>query len=537
MKKLISLLLVLTLSAAILAGCGKKQQEEAYVPTGDALIMNEADLATIPDEREPQMLTLGYDPSRSLNPMIGNDLSNRVLFSLLYQGLFATSSDNEAFPILCSHYQVSSDNRTYTFYLDKHATFSDGSHITGEDLMASYEFAKQKSPYYKGRFVHVLSMESVHDDSLGEDGIRIVLSTAYQDFAMLQTIPILKAEELESDFPLGTGPYVLKLEEDKASMVRNHQWWCDVETPARAEVINLVAVSSQADLRDEFEFGDVSLAVANPLSDSFAEYSCDYELWNNENGYMLYIGVNVQYSDYFKDGKNKNFRQNLTYALDRDTIIANNFRDKAFPATLAASPGSMYYNDSLAEKYAYNDLKFLEAIAGFTPNKDDHMNIKKMRLLVNVDDSARLRTARDIAETLTNMGIPTGTLEYGSHTDYSYEDLLRSHNWDLYLGKTRLSPNMDLSPFFKGYGNLYFGGLTNDDLYAMCQETLADRGNYYNLHQMLAEDGRIVPILFGYDAVYAKRGVFENFQPSRDNVFFYTIGKTLSEIQIKTVYN
>ena len=354
---------------------------------------------------------------------------------------------------------------------------------------------------------------------------------------MLLDIPILKAEELQDDYPIGTGPYVLDHSGTEASMHRNKNWWCDIETPVRAERIKLVPVHSQAELRDQFEFGDVSLAVANPLSDSFAEYSCDYELWNNENGYFLYLGVNVQYSDYFKDGKNKNLRQALTYAIDRESLIETNFRGKAYSATLPASPGSPYYNDSLAEQNQYDDLKFLEAIAGFEPNKDEKLNVKKMRLLVNVDDSARLRTARNIAATLTNMGIPCGTLEYGSHTDYSYEQLLRSHNWDMYLGKTRLSPNMDLSPFFKGYGNLYFGGLTSDELYDMCQKTLADWGNYYNLHQMVAEDGRIVPLLFGYDAVYAKRGVFEGLNPARDNVFFYTIGKNMSDIQIKTVYN
>ena len=96
---------------------------------------------------------------------------------------------------------------------------------------------------------------------------------------------------------------------------------------------------------------------------------------------------------------------------------------------------------------------------------------------------------------------------------------------------------MDLSHFFKGYGSLAFGGLTSDKLYGMCRETLADRGNYYNLHQMVADDGRIVPILFGYDAVYAKRGEFDGLNPSRDNVFFYTRGKTMEEIKIQTVIN
>ena len=49
---------------------------------------------------------------------------------------------------------------------------------------------------------------------------------------------------------------------------------------------------------------------------------------------------------------------------------------------------------------------------------------------------------------------------------------------------------------------------------------------------LLAEDGRIVPILFCSYAVYAERGLLTDLQPSRDNVFYYTLGKTLGDILI-----
>ena len=536
MKRFLTLLLACTTVLTLFAGCGKPKEPEAYVPTGDALIMSDDDLATIEPEKEPQDLTLAYDPTRSMNPLLGNNITNRVLFSLMYQGLFAVSSDNEPFPILCSHYQVSSDNRIYTYYIDRNARFSDGTPVTAEDVLATFEFARSgECLYYKGRFVLVDSVELVADEGLGEEGVKFTLSTAYQDFSMLLDVPILKAEEVKADFPVGSGPYIFNNVESKWTMSRNPGWWCERELPVRARTIKLMEINDQGTFRDEFEFGDVGLAIANPLSDSFAEYRCDFELWNVDNGYFMYLAFNIQYSDYFKKDGNLALRKNMTYAIDREKIVEENFRGMAYPATLAASPGSPYYNQSLAERYAYDDLKFLEKVNGFEPLKNEKHEIRKLRLLVNCDDSARLRTARDIAHTLTEMGIPTGTLEYGAADKYTYEDVLRSHNWDIYLGKTRLSPNMDLSPFFKGYGNLWFGGLTSDKIYGMCRETLADRGNYYNLHQMIADDGRIVPILFGYDAVYAKRGEFDGLSPARDNVFFYTLDKTMEDIRVQSV--
>ena len=34
-----------------------------------------------------------------------------------------------------------------------------------------------------------------------------------------------------------------------------------------------------------------------------------------------------------------------------------------------------------------------------------------------------------------------------------------------------------------------------------------------------------------------QRGLFENLSPARDNAFFYTMGKTMQNSQIDTVYN
>ena len=156
-----------------------------------------------------------------------------------------------------------------------------------------------------------------------------------------------------------------------------------------------------------------------------------------------------------------------------------------------------------------------------------------MQLLVNSDDSARVRAARYIAECLTEYGLPTETLEYGTNT---YRAVLQAGNFDIYLGQTRLPPNMDLSEFFRPWGEVRTAGFDNENLLNKCKETLENSGGTYDLLKLLADDGRIVPVLFGYHAVYAERGMFENLDPTRDNAFYYSLGKTLVGIQINTVY-
>ena len=525
MRKFLSLLLVLALTAGIFSGCTKKIDNSAYQPTGDALLlegMEPEDL--LPEEEETQELTLAYYPDRKLNPLFGSDYINRILMSLMYQPLFAVDNHKNVTPILCGGYQVSSNSRTWTFYVDDSATFSDGTKVTAEDVLATYQKAKEND-YYKNRFYHVWEL------NLTEDGKGVVfgLDTPYENLPLLLDVPIVKATEVEAVIPLGSGPYVFQDGTSGAVLKRVENWWCgNTRIPATDKEIQLVEVSSAADVRDQFQFGDVSVVCANPMSDSFAEYRCDYELWEIESGYMMYIGCNILYSPHFDDGTLRTF---LTYGIDRARYAQDFYKGMAEPITLPASPTSPYYNKPLADQFAYDSLKFIGRLGGYRIPTDDKGVPENLVILVNSNDSARVRIARQLAEDLTAMGLPAATLEASNFKDVYY-----AQTWDIYLGMTRLSATFDLTEFFRPYGEMGKGGLSHEVLYNMTKNALENSGNYYNLYQKLGEDGRIIPVMFGYYTVYAQRGLLPDLTPARDNVFYYSLGKTLSGIQIDTVY-
>ena len=481
-------------------------------------------------DEELQSLSLTYFPNRSMNPLIGNNITNRVLFSLIYQGLFSVDRNNNPVPILCSYYQATSDNRNYTIYIETGARFSDGSPLTVADVLATYEAAKN-SDYYGGRFTYIDSVVQGENNS-----VVFHLTTAYENLALLLDIPIVKVGHTADDYPLGTGPYSFQTTNTGARLQKVTDWWCSAKLPTNAETITLTEATSQAQVRDEFEFDELGLAISNPMSDSYAEYRCDYELWEVDSGLFLYVGVNALWSEFFKDGKNDELRKALTYAIDRDTIIDSYYRGRAYASTLPVSPNSPYYSESLASRYTYDPLRFVSAIQNMYIPKNTKGEPKKFLLLVNCDDSARLRTARYIAKQLTELGLETGTLEYGASTGTTYEQVLRAGSYDIYLGQTKLSANYDLSQFFKGWGNLGWGGIADNTLLGMCKEALANSGNYYNLCKMVADDGKIIPVLFGYYEVYAERGQLLDLSPSRDNVFFYTLGKTMESARLATQY-
>ena len=508
MKRILPLLLAICLLTGLFSGCD--YQPDDYVPTGDGL----SDVTGTPVQKpsnQTQNLTLAYYPDRSLNPYDCTDFTNRSLFPLLYQSLFSVDRNYQVVPILCDRYSISVDMRTYTIY-PAAATFSDGTVLTPADVAASLQAAKTGS-YYAGRFQHISSITATGD------AVIITLDTPMENLPLLLDIPIVKASEVKSPSPLGTGPYVMDESLGSKRLRRSSLWWCDGDLVITAQYIPLLPGTSPNNIRDQFEFADLELVCADPGSDTYADYRCDYELWDIENGIFLYLVCNSKSTVFANDS----VRRALTHAINRDYLADTFYRGFARSAELPASPLSPYYDSSLAERYRYDSAKMTAAVeaAGFTG--------ASITLLLNADDSLRLRAGRAIGDMLSACGLQVTLMEVNSS---EFIEQVKWGKYDLYLGQTRLSSNMDLTAFFAKNGTLNYGGLADTTAYAMCLEALANQGNYYNLHKEVMDDGQLCPILFRSYAVYATRGLVTQLTPARDNMFFYTTGRTMADALI-----
>ena len=509
----IALMLCLVLILTSFSACGN----EPAAPTGTAPVQTVP--PTLPEEMEApgsldtedEIFSLAYFPEQGFNPYTCTSFNNRMLFSLIYQGLFAVDRDYNAVPILCKSFTVTDDLKTYTFRLES-ATFSDGSYLTAEDVVASLEAAKA-SDMYVGRFDRITEVVAV-----GERSVQITTNSAYENLPLLLDIPIVKASQVAESQPTGTGPYQVSQTAGGLVLKLQKNWWCSAELPVDTSVIPLQAVSTIAEIRDCFEFGDLGFSISDPGTASYAEYRCDYELWEAESGLFLYLCCNTE-SDVFSDNR---VRAALTYAIDRSRVLEECYHGFGSPAILAASPKSPFYDQSLADSAAYDPAVFEQAVA------DAGMIGRKVVLLVNKNDSVRLQAARLIGQMMTDCGLEVEVLD---HSTPYYLEKLKGDEYDLYLGQTKLSPTMDLSQFFIIYGALSYADLDDSATYSMCRAALENSGNFYNLHQMILKDGQLVPVLFRTYAVYAKRGLTQELEPARDNIFSYTLGKSIEEIR------
>ena len=505
MKRMTALLLALVL---LLSGC--TTVETPYIPTGDAL--GEEQIQPPTQEKTDTTLSLAYYPERPLNPYICTDATNRVMLSLIYQGLFTVDRNYQVSPMLCQSYQVSRDMRTYVFYVRTDATYSDGTTVTEADVIASLQ-AAMDSPVYGGRFRHVMSVEQLEGG-----GVEIALNTPYENLPVLLDVPIVKVSQVESEKPLGTGPYLLEDTISGQWLRRRTNWWCEsTDLIAKADFIPLTAVDSAEKVRDAFESQKVSMVCVDPGSPTYADFRCDYELWDCESGQLLYLAANPERKVF----SNAAVRAALARSIDREGLIDAYYRGFGQAAVLPASPYSSLYDHKLAAKYTYDPNALAEAVeaAGLVG--------ENVLFLLNSDDGVRLRVAREIVKIMEEAGLVVTTLELNQKEFLVHVEW---YEYDLYLGQTKLTPNMDLSEFFGEDGVLNFNNIADPALYALSLEALANAGNYYTLHKAVVEDGRLCPILFRDYAIYAQRGLFTQISAPRDNLFQYTIGVTMEEI-------
>jgi len=258
---------------------------------------------------------------------------------------------------------------------------------------------------------------------------------------------------------------------------------------------------------------------ANPGSKDYVDFRSDSELWDCENGLFVYMTTNKK----SKVFQNEAIAKALTHAIDRDMLVNTYYRGLARSATLPASPQSPYYNEKLAKNYGYDPQKFADAVS------EANLESNQVTILVSTSDYYKRYVAQAIADALKKGGLAVTVKEVAADKLVSE---LRWGTWDLFVGQTRLSANMDLSAFFVSGGTLNYGNLTNDSIYSMCKDALANSGNYYDLHKLVMESGRLCPILFQSYAVYGKRGVAPDLSPARDNLFCYNLGRTLDDARV-----
>ena len=444
-KRIVCVALCLIL-AFTLAGCGDNKKGKPNKP--DSTQSN----------TKTKEISMLYCRADTFNPYTAASEINRNLCELLYESLIKT--DNEYNPIRRLAKTVTFGDKSCTVEIND-CTFTDGTRLTANDIIYSYNLAKASATSYAAQLYEVIKVEALNDKA-----VLFTLSVNDPYFENLLDFPIIKAESdknTDSDGvlqpPIGSGRYILS--SDKSYLYLNDNYY---GKKGKIKKISLIDTPDQDAVSHYVEVGAVSFYYAELGSGNIVRMSGKKAEVNLNN--LVYIGINDSYGLL----GNKNLRYALSSAINRSGVCSNAYHNNATPATGFFNP---VFKEVSAVQSLSNEANLkitIENLNKIGYNSVDNMGYRvnksgrriSLNLLVNSENRTRVLAANEIASNLKTAGIEINVVEK-PYAQYVAD--LTSGNFQLYLGEINILQNMDLSALvIKGGAAAYGVGLKGNEI-------------------------------------------------------------------------
>ena len=394
-------------------------------------------------------ISLLYAFGDSFNPYAAKTEQNRKLCSLLYEPLVRVDNVFEA------HYALAQDitleGTTCTVDL-KNTYFTDGSPVTANDVIHSFNLARASATAYASYFGGVASVSAA--------GNSVVFTLAYSDpqFINLLTFPVLKAgsegghnEDGVEIAPIGSGRYYLDSTAKK--MLINDNYY-----GKKGEIKEILLINAPDDdsVSHYVEVGACDLYFTDISDGNIVRMSGKKSSVNLNN--LVYIGVNHSKGRLSDPA----IRQALSAALDRTELAKTPYYGNAVAApgffhpdfkpcigyqTIQLTADNKICIENL-EKIGYNRL---DSDGFYLNEKGDRLEFD---LLVNEENSARVAAAKLISKQAAEVGIKINVNAVDSEL---YLAAIKANNFELYIGEVKVSQNMDMSELVLPGGRAAFG--------------------------------------------------------------------------------
>lgn len=310
----------------------------------------------------------------------------------------------EPYAALAAEMPVSDDGTTYTIKLRDGAVFHDGTPVTADDVVFSYD--RVLDPESKSLFRSFISfIDKV--EAVDENTVKITTKFPFSLFnerlGSVKIVPKTAVEAGAEAFgqqPIGTGPYkmISAVPEDKIVFERFDDYTGPRPALAKGMVWNLIADPTAR--VNALSSGTVMAIEDVPYIDADA-VAATAELEKAQSFGLLFAMFNTE-AEPFDDVR---VRQAFMYALDMDKIIDVGMLGNATAATSFLPEGHPnYHRASTVYEYDAEKAKALLAEAG-TPTLDitlmttDHGWVKDVAPIIKESlDQAGFNTTLDIGQ-------------------------------------------------------------------------------------------------------------------------------------------
>ena len=381
MKKRFIVAALAIAGAMALSGCGGSKSGGEGTKSGD----------TTQTAAGKKILTIQLGPDvESIDPALNSavDGANYILFA--FDNLLKMDKDGKVVPGLAEKYEVSDDQLTWTFHLRDGLKWSDGSVLTADDFV--YSWQRLVDPNVAAPYAQtVLGMVEGYDDAIGRpdaDGnttvdpdptklkveapdektliVHMAKPTPYFDkLAAFVSLSPVKKDVVEANPDgwsidpktyISTGPFKLTGWEPGSYLMfeKNENYW-DADS-IKLDGIKCLLMQDQNATFSAYESGDALMIKDVPTQEiTTLKERSDFHIDPILGTYYLDLNTTL---DEFKDPK---VREALSLALDRKYISETITSGTYTPASGFVSEGVTDWNgtawqDNITDKSAYIDI-------------------------------------------------------------------------------------------------------------------------------------------------------------------------------------
>lgn len=285
-----------------------------------SLLLGVVGLAAAQDASNTLVMARAVDAT-GLDPHTQTAFASLRLLELVYEPLVVSDANLELMPALATEWEFSEDGMTLTFKLREGVTFHDGSALTAEDVIASFEriLDPETASAAATNYASIASMEA-------PDDYTVVFNLSTPDVPLLSAMAstnavILSSDVIASEDPalvtVGTGPFKLDswTPDEVTVLSANADWWG--EGPF-VDGIEIRIIPDEASILAALRAGTIDFAMMNdPLVATLLVGSEDVVLHRTPTlSYnVLQLRAVVEPLDQLE------VRQAISCAIDRQQVI------------------------------------------------------------------------------------------------------------------------------------------------------------------------------------------------------------------------
>lgn len=357
---------------------------------------------SLPFPKAQLTFSLGGEVS-VLNPILSTDTSSSAVEGPIFNGLTKINEKLEVIPDLAKSWKVSSDGKTWTFYLRDDVLWHDGKKFTAEDVKFTFDSILNPKVNSVRRSDYIINGKAIDFKVIDKYTIQAVLPKPFAPFLSRIGMGILPKHLLDgkdintAEFnrhPVGTGPF--KFAEWKTGnyvrLVRNDKYFGG--KPLLDEILYKIIPNENSALV-ALEAGEADNAGI-PFKDySRIKAAKGIDVYEYDGLIYTYLGFNLKNPIF----KNKEVRRALAYATNKKQLIGLVLRGHGSAAYCPSAPISWAYSDDV-DKYPYNPELAKKMLA-----KAGYPNGFEFNILLNQGNKDREKAAVILQQQYKKIGV------------------------------------------------------------------------------------------------------------------------------------